>query len=197
MFDSTRRDLIRTIAASVTLAGISQADGQHVHNEVAEEKKPAGVYKPKVFAAHEYETLRKLSDLIVPADEVSKGALEAGAPEFIDLLCSGNGRLETTFRGGLAWLDNASAKRFEGTFVAITPDQQKELLDVIAYRKNETPETAAGIEFFAWARALTVDAFYTSKIGIADVGYMGNKGMSKFEVPADAIQYALTRSRLG
>jgi hypothetical protein len=197
MSDTTRRDLLRSIAMSVTLAGVSEAGGQHVHHEVAEEKKPSGVYTPKVFAAHEYETLRKLADLILPADEVSAGAVEAGAPEFIDLLCSGNRHLESTFRGGLAWLDAASAKRFKEPFLAAAPEQQREMLDAIAYRKNETPELAPGIEFFAWARRLTVDAFYTSKIGIADLGYLGNKGMAKFEVPAEAIRYALTRSGLG
>jgi hypothetical protein len=45
-------------------------------------------------------------------------------------------------------------------------------------------------------RRLTADAFYTSPIGVKDIGYLGNKGMTKFEVPAAAIQYAVKRSGL-
>ena len=197
MSDTTRRDLIRSIALSAVLGGVSAADAQHVHHEVAEVKAAEGVYKPKVFAEHEYQSLRTLADMIIPADGVSKGALDAGAPEFIDLLCSGNVKLETTYRGGLAWLDVESGKRFQSTFVNAKPEQRAELLDLIAYRKNETPELAAGIEFFAWARRMVVDAFYTSQIGIEDVGYQGNKGMTTFQVPDSAIQYALKRSGLG
>ncbi len=197
MSDATRRSLLRSIALSATLGSLSTADAQHVHQAVAEEKEPEGLYKPKIFTEHEYRTLGKLSELIVPADEVSKGALDAGAPEFIDLLCSGNAQLERIYRGGLAWLDVQSGKRYAAMFIEAKPEQQKELLDLIAYRKNETPELAPGIRFFDWARRMVVDAFYTSKAGIADIGYQGNKGMSKFQVPTEAIQYALKRSGLG
>lgn len=197
MSDTTRRDLIRSIALSATLGSISIADAQHVHHEVTETKRAEGVYTPKVFVAHEYQSLRALADLIIPADEVSKGALDAGAPEFIDLLCSGNVTLERIYRGGLAWLDVESNRRFSATFVEAKPEQRKELLDLIAYKKKETPDLAAGISFFSWARQMVVDAFYTSKIGIDDIGYVGNKGMSTFQVPAEAIQYAVKRSGLG
>ncbi len=71
------------------------------------------------------------------------------------------------------------------------------MLDLIAYRKNETPELAAGIRFFVWARRMAVDAYYTSAAGIKELGYMGNKGMKEFKVPQEAIDYAVKRSGLG
>ncbi|MBX5495697.1 MAG: gluconate 2-dehydrogenase subunit 3 family protein [Bryobacteraceae bacterium] len=198
MSEVTRRDWLTALGAAMLSGGISAEAAQHVHQAVAEAKKPAaGAYKPKVFTAHEYKTLQVLADLIIPADEVSKGAVEAGAPEFIDLLCSGNSQLALIYTGGLGWLDRESRKRFGSVFIEAKPEQQRALLDLLAYSRNAKPELAPGIHFFNWARRMVVDAFYTSPIGIADVGYKGNKGMAKFEVPVEAIQYALKRSGLG
>jgi hypothetical protein len=81
-----------------------------------------------------------------------------------------------------------------GDFVDATPEQQTALLDVIAFKKNETPETAAGVRFFAWVRRMVADAYYTSAIGMKDLGYMGNSAISHFAVPQEAIDYALKRS---
>ncbi len=197
MSELSRRDLLRNVALSAALGGLTLEAAQHVHQMAAEDKQTAGgVYKPKVFTAHEWASLRRLCDLIFPADEHSKGALEAGAPEFIDLLASHNDDISALYTGGLAWMDHAMQTQHGTTFVDAKPEQQTALLDTIAYRKNSTKETAAGVKFFDWARKMTADAFYTSKVGIADLGYMGNKGMSKFEVPVEAVQYALKRSGL-
>src|SRR3712207_2327114 len=88
---TTRREILRNIAMSVTLGGMSAEAAQHVHEHATEQKKKtAGVYKPKLFNAHEYSTVRRLTEIIIPADEVSGSAVEAGAPEFIDLIASNN-----------------------------------------------------------------------------------------------------------
>ncbi|MEX2260642.1 MAG: gluconate 2-dehydrogenase subunit 3 family protein [Bryobacteraceae bacterium] len=196
----SRREILRNIGLGLTLTAggadlLSAQAAQHVHQAVAEQKK-SGPYKPKCFTAHEYRTLQKLADLIVPADEKSKGAIEAGAPEFIDLLASNNADLAAIFTGGLAWMDREMERRHKANFVSATPEQQTALLDAIAYRKNDAPEIAPGIRFFAWARNMTVDAFYTSRTGVDDLGYKGNGSMSEFSVPEEAIQYALRRSNL-
>ena len=200
MSDSTltRRDLVR-IALSVTAAGgaIDTLSAQHVHEMAAADKAVnGGVYKPKVFNEHEYRTLQKLAELIIPADDVSPGALDSGACEFIDLLASNNSELAAKYTGGIAWLDREMRRRYDAKFVDAKPEQQTVMLDLIAYRKTvaDSPELAAGVEFFRWARMMVVDGFYTSKIGIADAGYMGNTAMAKFEVPQAAIDYALKRS---
>ncbi|HUS05029.1 MAG TPA: gluconate 2-dehydrogenase subunit 3 family protein [Bryobacteraceae bacterium] len=193
---TSRRDLLRNIALSATLGGVSAEAAQHVHHAAAEEKKAAGVYKPKILTAHEFKTMQRLADLIIPADEVSKGALDSGAVEFIDLLSSQNPEMASIYTGGIAWLDRQMSKRYGSDFVTAKDEQQTAMLDLIAYRKNKSPELDAGIRFFEWARKMVADAFYTSPVGIKDLGFMGNKGMAKFEVPAAAIDYAVKRSGL-
>ena len=106
----------------------------------------------------------------------------------------GAGRLAQTWLGGLAWLDSASVKRFQAPFLEAKPEQQTALLDLIAYRKNETPELAPGIAFFDWARRMVVDAYFTSPAGVKAIGFQGNVGMQTFQVPVEALTYALQRS---
>jgi len=197
----SRRTLLRSLGISVTLAGtggglVQLEAAQHVHNAVAEEKTTAanGKYTPKCFTEHEFLTLRRLSDLIIPADEHSPGALQAGAAEWIDYMAATSPELAEIYTGGMGWLDHEMQKRYGASFLDSKPDQQTVLLDVIAYRKNESSETAPGIKFFAWVRKMVADAYYTSPIGIKDLGYMGNTAMSHFSVPEQAVAYALKRS---
>ncbi|HTM51909.1 MAG TPA: gluconate 2-dehydrogenase subunit 3 family protein [Bryobacteraceae bacterium] len=198
--DVSRRELLRnigTISLSTFGLHVVSAEGaQHVHKAVTETKKAGGPYKPAYFNAAEYKTLQRLADLIIPADERSPGALAAGAPEFIDFLSSQSRELAEIFAGGLAWLDHQMQKVYSSSFVASTPDQQTAMLDLIAYRKNDSPELGPGIRFFSWVRNMTVDAYYTSKIGMDDLGFMGNGAMAEFSVPAAAIEYAVKRSGL-
>ena len=194
---SSRREALRNIAMSVTLAGMPLEAAQHVHDHAAEQtKKTGGTYKPKFFDAHEYVTVRRLAELILPKDDVSGSAVEAGAPEFIDLIASNNEDIALRMRGGIAWLDRQMEASHQKSFVASSSEQQIAMLDRIAYSKNITPETGPGIEFFRWMRRLTADAFYTSPVGVKDVGYVGNKGMTTFQIPVAALEYAAKRSGL-
>jgi gluconate 2-dehydrogenase gamma chain len=193
MSETSRRDLLKAIAMSVTLGGLNLEAAQHVHRLAAEARK-AGGYEPKALTAHEYKTLERLADLIVPADERGPSAASAGVCEFIDLLASQNPQLLAIYTGGIAWLDYAIESRGAANFVTAKPEQQTALLDLIAYRKNESPELGSGIHFFDWARKMVVDAYYTSSAGIKAIGYMGNTAVTKFEIPQEAIDYALKRS---
>lgn len=194
---STRREALRNIALSVTLGGMSAASAQHVHDHAAaEKKKTSGVYKPKLFNEHEYATIRRLAELIIPADEVSGSAVEAGAPEFIDIIASHNVDIGVQMTGGIAWLDREMESRHGKRFLNSTEADQTAMLDSIAFRQKAAPGMGHGVEFFRWMRRLTADAFYTSPIGVKDVGYVGNKGMAKFQVPAAALEYAAKRSGL-
>jgi hypothetical protein len=197
MSDVSRRDLLRNVALAVSAGGMIPAAAQHVHQLAAEDKQASGgVYKPKAFTDHEYATISHLCDLIFPKDEHSKGALDAGAPEFIDLLSSHNQEMAAMYTGGVAWLDREMMQRHSKDFITAAPADQTALLDLIAYRKNESPALGPGIRFFDFIRKMTADAYYTSAAGIQDLGYMGNKGMAKFEVPANVLDYALKRSNL-
>lgn len=197
----TRRDLLKTLGSSMilTTAGVGVLPpvlAQHVHSAVMEIKSLDGGanYQPKYLNKHEFATMRRLSELIVPADDHSKSAIDSGAAEYIDFLSSRSPEFAEIFTGGLGWLDEAMQKRYQSTFVDAKPDQQTAMLDLIAYRKNITPELGPGIAFFRWARNVVVDAYYTSPVGIADLGYMGNTAMSQFSVPKEALDYALKRS---
>ena len=194
----SRRDLLRTIGAALTAQGVLSAqDTQHVHHTVMQAK-AAGKYQPKALTAHEYATLQRLADLIIPADDRSPGALAAGAADFIDFLCAATDDMKDIYTGGLAWIDDQMRHRYDGKdFLEASPANQTAFLDLIAWRKNASPELNAGIEFFSWTRRMVADAYYTSPIGMRELGFMGNSAMTEFHVPKEAIEYALKRSPLG
>jgi gluconate 2-dehydrogenase gamma chain len=184
----SRRDILRTLAVGAVSGSVLQVipaqAAEYAHQVVQKEKaaSPAGKYTPKYFSAHQYEMLTTLCDMIIPKDERSGGAVEAGAPEFIDLLTSENERYQLTLGGGLFWLDNFCLDRYSALFLERTPDQRKEVLDMIAYRENavQDPALSQGVAFFAFLRRLTCDGFYTSKIGIEDLQYIGNTALHEF-----------------
>ena len=184
----SRRDILRTLAVGAVGGSVLQVipaeAAEYAHQMVHKEKAaaPAGKYTPKYFSAPQYATLLFLCDTIIPKDEKSGGAVEAGAPEFIDLLTSENEKYQLKLGGGLFWLDGFCTDRYANVFLECTPEQKKEVLDLIAYRKNakQDPALSQGIAFFAFLRNLTCDGFYTSKIGIADLGYIGNTALREF-----------------
>ena len=185
--NQTRRDLLIAFTATGLL---TPALAQHVHQAVTEVKSldPGKKYQPKYLTAHEYESLRHLSELIVP------GASDSGAAEFIDFLSSRNDKMAQIYTGGLAWLDDAATVRYQSKWLDAKPADQTALLDLIAYKKNETSELLPGIRFFAWCRNMVLDAYYTSPVGMKEIGFMGNQVLSTFSVPDEALQYALKRS---
>jgi hypothetical protein len=186
----SRRELAKI--AALALAGpLEFAAAQHVHQQAAAEaQNGGGVYQPKALTQHEFDTLKVLCEMIVP------GASQGGAAEFVDLLASQNARMLGIYTGGLAWLDDAMRREYSADFLTAKPAERTAMLDRIAYRRNQAPELAAGIRFFAWARRMTVDAYYTSAAGMKEAGYMGNRAVAKFEVPREAIDYAVKRSGL-
>jgi len=184
----TRRDILKTLAMGAVGGSVLQVipakAAEFVHQAVRKEKaaSPAGRYAPKYFSAHQYETLDWLCDAIIPKDDHSGGATEAGAPEFIDLLTSENESYQLRLGGGLVWLDSYCADHYAKAFMECSPEQRTEVLDLIAYRKNakKDPSLSAGVAFFAFLRKMTCDGFYSSKIGIADLEYKGNTSLTDF-----------------
>jgi len=185
-----RRDLLRAAGLAAAAGSLGVEAAQHVHQAVAEEKS-AAAYKPNFFRPHEFQTLEALTEMTIP------GARKAGAPEFIDLLCSGSEELGAIFTGGLLWMDQYMQRKHRSSWVGSTSEQQRALLDLIAYKKNQTDELAPGVRFFDWVRRMSADAYYTSPEGVKELGYLGNKGASEFKVPQEAYEYALKRSGLG
>jgi gluconate 2-dehydrogenase gamma chain len=174
---SVLRSLATTAVAGSVLRVIPVEAAEQAHHMVAKEKGThAGVYTPKFFTAQQYKTLKLLCQTIIPADADSGGAIEAGAPEFIDLITSENPSFQTHLGGGLLWLDSTCTDRYGAIYTACTQQQQTEILDQIAYRKNadRDPTLLPAIDFFALLRNFAADGFFTSEIGIKYLGYIGN-----------------------
>ncbi|MGB6687131.1 MAG: gluconate 2-dehydrogenase subunit 3 family protein [Terracidiphilus sp.] len=184
----TRRNVLKSLSmgavAGSVLRAIPLEAAEYAHGVIQAEKDDAGsgAYSPKFFTAHEYKTLQTLCETILPADADCGGAIEAGAPEFIDLLTSENPDFQLRFGGGLMWLDSTCVNRYGNAYLDCTAQQQKEILDLIAYRKNadEDENLSYGVDFFSSLRNLTADGFFTSKIGIKYLGYEGNTFLVEF-----------------
>lgn len=147
----------------------------------------------KFFTPHELQTVTVLADMIIPADAKSGSASQSGVPAFIEFMMKDQPRNQTPFRGGIRWLDNTCVKRYGKQFVACTKAQQTEIVDDIAYPEKSRPDTSQGVAFFSLMRNFTATGFFTSKIGIADLGYMGNVPNQWDGVPPDVLkQYGLS-----
>ncbi|HUQ80125.1 MAG TPA: gluconate 2-dehydrogenase subunit 3 family protein [Gemmatimonadaceae bacterium] len=157
-------------------------------------------YAPKFFTRHEYQTVRVLVDYIIPRDERSGSATDAGVPQYMDFVLSDQTpppgppnptprfyvaptSSQINVRGGLAWLDNECARRFGAgkTFLSSTDAERRQVLDDIAWPEKAKPELSHGVAFFTRMRDMTAAGFFSSKMGVQDLSYMGNMPMAKWE----------------
>jgi hypothetical protein len=129
-----------------------------------------------------------LSDIIIPRDEISGSATDAKVPDFIEFMAKDKPELQTPLRGGLRWLDLQSNKQFGKSFTDLAAQQQIQLVDQIAYPEKAAPEMKQGVSFFTLMRNMTASGFYTSEIGIKDIGYVGNKPNQWNGVPPEVLQ---------
>jgi hypothetical protein len=181
----SRRDIFQILSAVPAVAAV----GGHAHMHSAQEEPtaPKGPYKRQTFDDHQWETVKVLCDLIVPADERSVSASQAGVPEFIDDWIAfrteqdGNMDLRAEIFGGLMWLDRESNRSFQKTFVGSSVDQQKQLLDRVAYPGKAAKDDSPWVAFFTQFRGLTVGGFFSSKQGVADLPYLGNRAVAEWK----------------
>jgi hypothetical protein len=144
------------------------------------------------FDAHEMATITVLVDIIIPKDERSGSASEAKVPEFIAFIVKDEPAHQLPLRGGLKWLDVKCLNRYGNEFKSCTPAQQTEMITAIAYPSIATPEMQPGLAFFNKLRDLTATGFFTSKMGIEDLGYKGNTPNEWKGVPPEILkQYGL------
>ena len=153
-------------------------------------ERDAKIKAEEFLNVHEMETIALLCDIILPATPTAGSAIEAAVPDFIDFIVKDLPDHQLPMRGGLMWLDSEAIRRFEKTFKAITPAQQIEIVEDIAYPDpdNKKPDMAYGIKFFDLMRNLTLTGYYTSKMGIEDLGYIGNRPNIWDGVPEDVLQ---------
>ena len=182
--DVTRRNLIQILGIAPAAAA-AQTQAGHTHAAPPAPAKQA--YQRKVFDDHQWRSMRVLCDLIIPADEHSGSATAAGVPEFIDDWLDfraredGNQDLAAGVLGGLAWLDLESARLFQKDFAAAAPAEQKQILDRIAWPARAAAEDSRWAAFFTHFRDLTVSGFFSSKMGVADLPYLGNKAVAEWQ----------------
>jgi len=163
-------------------------------NRMSEEKANDDALRnaSKFFTDAEMATITVLADIIIPKDEISGSASEAKVPEFINLIVHEKTEHQIPLKGGLRWLDLECINRYGKAFTDCSQQQQIEMVDMIAYPKRAKPEMAAGVNFFSLMRNLTATGFYTSEMGVKDIGYMGNRPNNWNGVPDDVLkQYSL------
>lgn len=144
--------------------------------------------KEKFFTADEMATITILADIIIPKDAISGSASDAKVPAFIEFIVKDMPKHQLPLRGGLRWLDVQCLNRFEKAFKDCNPQQQIEMVNMIAYPKKAKPEMSQGVEFFNLMRNLTATGFYTSEIGVKDIGYAGNTATQWNGVPDEVLK---------
>ena len=189
----SRRKTLKILASAPLAAGFTWTH-EEVHaaqNKVLEARGSASntlEAGTRFFTPHEYRTVQVLVDLIIPRDESSGSATDAGVHEFIDFMMVDQSSRQTAMRGGLTWLDLECQKQFQRTFVDCTPGEQRRILDRIAWPQRAKPEMSQGVAFFNSLRDLTATGFWTSKIGIEDLQYLGNRVVHEWEgCPEEAL----------
>lgn len=140
-----------------------------------EYERTAKLYEETYFNEHEMATITVLADIIIPRDEVSPSASEVGVPDFIEFIVKDIPQHKIPMRGGLKWLDTFSLKNYNRVFINCSKNEQLEIVDQIAYPSKAKAEVSQGVTFFNRMRDLTASGFYTTKEGIADLGYAGNR----------------------
>ena len=146
----------------------------HEQKESSKRTGQLSSFEPAFFTPHEINTVNTLVDLIIPADDRSGSATDAGVPEFMDFMMMDRPNMQLPMRGGLAWIDYRCEKLFDTTFIECNEEQRTQLLDLIAYPDIAAPEDSQGVAFFNSFRNLTATGFWSSQMGVEDLQYMGN-----------------------
>jgi len=184
--EMSRRDAVQLLAA-LPFAAIMRwpsAEQDRVRNFVDTALKSAAegtAYAPKFFTAAEFRTARILADMIIPRDERSGNASDAGVPEFMDFMMMDRPSNQTWMRAGLAWLDAQSNTRFSKPFADATEAQRDQIVNDIAWPARAPAAMADGVSFFNRFRDLTSSGFWSSRIGVKDLQYKGNLFVSEWD----------------
>jgi gluconate 2-dehydrogenase gamma chain len=187
----SRRRVLQSFAAAPaaamfvwTEAEANQAGqrAQEARRVASETKEP---FRPQFFTPDELAMLTILVDIIIPADDRSGSASDAGVPEFIDFMMVDQPRRQIAMRGGLRWLDHECRDRFGLTFRECAEPQRLAVVDDIAWPSKARPELSHGVEFFSAVRDLTASGFFTTRMGIDDLQYVGNRP-TRWEGPPKA-----------
>ncbi len=179
MTEMSRREAVGLLAlvplAALAWSGAEVEQAALLARDALEATRTSGTeFAPRFFTPQEWRTVRLLADLVIPRDERSGSATDAGVPEFMDFMMMDRTRLQKRFRAGLEWLDAESGRRFGKSFVGAAPSQRTSILDDIAWPKKAPVEMKDGVAFFNSFRDLAASGFWSSRMGVKDLQYMGN-----------------------
>lgn len=187
----SRRDIFHILgsvpAVAAVTAGSALAQDHMAGMHPASAAQTQGPYKRQTFDDRQWKTVGVLCDLIIPADDRSGSATQAGVPEFIDDWIAFRKKQDDSFEmeaqilGGLVWLDRESNSKFSKDFADASPDQQKQIIDRIAWPERAAKDDHAWVLFFDRFRDLTVSGFFSSKVGVADLPYLGNTAVAEWK----------------
>ena len=178
MTDMDRRNLLAALAAAPMAAAavtFTPADAAAAVREIQQQTQGGKPYQRRCFTEREYAAIVVLADLIIPKDERSGSASDSGAPEFVDYIVAEQPDRQTPMRGGLVWLDSECRRRYDRAFLDCSDADRRRVLDDIAYPRKARPEMSHGVRFFTALRDLVAAGFWSSRIGVADLGYLGNR----------------------
>lgn len=184
--EMSRRDAVQLLAV-LPFAAIMRwpsAEQERVRTFVEDALKSTAegvAYAPKFFTAAEFRTARVLADMIIPRDERSGNASDAGVPEFMDFMMMDRPNNQKWMRDGLAWLDAQSNTRFSRPFADATEAQREQILNDIAWPARAPATMSDGVSFFNRFRDLTSSGFWSSRIGVKDLQYKGNLFVSEWD----------------
>jgi hypothetical protein len=171
-------------AAPLAALAVTREEAAHAAAGVREAQARAArtgtPYALRFFTPTEYATVVALADLIIPRDATSASASEAGAAEFIDYIVAEQPNRQTAMRGGLVWLDTECRRRFDKSFVDAADAERRQVADDIAWPARARPEFAHGVAFFTAMRDLVATGFWSSRVGVADLGYLGNRPVGEW-----------------
>jgi gluconate 2-dehydrogenase subunit 3-like protein len=187
----SRREAIQLLGLASLAAGFDWTPPQleRAARRARDSAASGAVFAPTFFTAHEYETVRILVDVIIPKDERSGSATDAGVPEYMDFLMSdGSDGQRIAMRGGLAWLDIQARRRFKKAFTECVDQERGAILDAIAWPARAAPDMSQGVAFFNSFRDLTAAGFFSSRMGVEDLRYQGNTVVTEWKgCPPEAL----------
>jgi len=178
-----RREAVGAMAMAALTAAFkwTPAEAQRAAKLASEALATKTPFAPAFFTPHEWDTVRVLADLVIPKDERSGSATDAGVPEYMDFMMTDRPDGQVPMRGGLAWLDNEAYERSGKTFVASTEAERTAILDDIAWPKKARAEMSQGVAFFNMFRDMTASGFWSSKMGVTDLDYQGNTFVAEWK----------------
>ncbi len=162
------------------LAPQADAAGQHAHGIVSIAPAQAVAYTPQFFSQAQLDMVDRLTDIIIPTDDHSPGAHDAKVANFADVLLSESAEnIRQAWASGLKLVDGEARKQFKRPFLELSRPEQEKIVAAMAAHEEKPSNDLEW--FFARLKRMTIDGYYTSRVGIQEeLKYQGSTPLSTF-----------------